>query len=86
MCDESLLRHFGRTNLLSRRHFGALSAAGGASLLLPRAADALEVTAATVEVPTADGIADCHFCIPPRAAIPVSSCFRMRAACAWSTA
>lgn len=47
MCEESLLQHFGRTNLVTRRHLGALSAAGGASLLLPRAAAALEVYAGT---------------------------------------
>ena len=33
-------------------------------MLLPRAAAALEVTAADVEVPTPDGTADCHFVHP----------------------
>jgi len=64
MCDEQLLRHFGRSTLLSRRRFGALSAAAGSALALPRTADALEVTAGTVEVPTPDGVADCHFVRP----------------------
>jgi carboxymethylenebutenolidase len=64
MCDERLLRHFDRTNLLTRRHFAALSAAAGASALLPRPANALEVEARTVDVETPDGVADCHFVHP----------------------
>jgi carboxymethylenebutenolidase len=64
MCDETLLKHFGRPSGLTRRRFGALSAAAGSAALLPRAAGALEVTARTVDVETADGVADCHFVHP----------------------
>ena len=39
-------------------------------MLLPRAAPALQVTAADVEVPTPDGTADCHFVHPASGAHP----------------
>jgi carboxymethylenebutenolidase len=64
MCDAKLLAHFASTNAITRRRFGALSAAGGAAAIFSRAADAQEITASTVDVPTADGIADCHFVHP----------------------
>ena len=68
MCDESTLRdeesYLRRTGNLTRREFGALSAATGLAMLVPRAAAALEVTASDVEVSTPDGTADCHFVHP----------------------
>jgi carboxymethylenebutenolidase len=70
MCDERLLDHFGRSDRLTRRRFGALSAAAGTAAVLPRAAGALEVTAREVDVPTPDGIADCHFVHPVDGAHP----------------
>ena len=74
MCDERTLRdaedHLRRSVHLTRREFGALSVATGLTMLLPRAAAALEVTAADVEVSTPDGTADCHFVHPVSGAHP----------------
>ena len=68
MCDERTLRdaddHLRRSGSLTRREFGALSVGTGLAMLLPRAANALAVTAADVEVSTPDGTADCHFVHP----------------------
>ncbi|MCY3875971.1 MAG: dienelactone hydrolase family protein [Rhodobacteraceae bacterium] len=68
MCDENTLRdgedHLRRSGNLNRRDFGALSLGTGLAMALPRAADALQVTAANVDVPTPDGVADCHFVHP----------------------
>lgn len=69
MCDETLLRRFGST-ALTRRELGALSVGAGAAMLLPRAADALEVSASEVDVPTPDGVADCRFVHPIDGAHP----------------
>jgi len=74
MCDERTVReaeeHLRRSGRLTRRAFGALSVGAGMAMLLPRAADAREVTAADVEVPTPDGMADCHFVHPASGAHP----------------
>ena len=74
MCDEGTLRDeqdwLRRSGHLTRRGFGTLSAGAGLAMLLPRAADALEVTAANVEVATPDGTADCHFVHPSSGAHP----------------
>ncbi len=74
MCDERTLRdeedYLSRSGRLTRREFGALTAGTGLAMLLPRAAAALEVTGANVEVPTPDGIADCHFVHPASGAHP----------------
>ena len=68
MCDERTIRdaeeYVRRSGNLTRREFGALSAGAGLAMLVPRAAAALEVTAADVEVSTPDGTADCHFVHP----------------------
>ncbi len=68
MCDENSFRdeedHLRRSGNLNRRDFGALSLGTGLAMALPRAADALQVTAANVDVPTPDGVADCHFVHP----------------------
>ena len=74
MCDERTLReaeeHLRRSEHLTRREFGALSVGAGLAMLLPRAAEALEVTAMNVEVATPDGTADCHFVHPSSGAHP----------------
>ncbi len=68
MCDERTIRdaddYLRRSGNLTRREFGALSVGTGLAMLLPRAANALAVTAADVEVSTPDGAADCHFVHP----------------------
>jgi carboxymethylenebutenolidase len=67
MCDEHSVddanRH-PRNGGFTRRQFGALSVGTGVAILLPRAASALEVTSAAVDVPTPDGTADCFFVHP----------------------
>ncbi len=74
MCDEKTNRDaeawLRRSGRLTRREFGALSAGAGLAMLLPRAANAREVTAANVEVQTPDGAADCHFVHPSSGAWP----------------
>ena len=74
MCDERTIRdaedRLRRSGRLTRREFGALSAGAGLAMLLPRAANALEVTAGNVEVVTPDGAADCHFVHPSSGAWP----------------
>ena len=74
MCDERTIRdaedRLRRSGRLTRREFGALSAGAGLAMLLPRAANALEVTAGNVEVATPDGTADCHFVHPSSGAWP----------------
>ena len=67
MCDqdhfEDDLAKYLRPEL-SRRQFGAVSLGIGMAMLLPRAADALDVTDAEVSVKTPDGTADCYFVHP----------------------
>ena len=74
MCNEDTLRdaedYLRRSGNLTRREFGALSVGTGLAMLLPRAAAALEVTAANVEVATPDGTADCYFVHPASGAHP----------------
>lgn len=69
MCDERTLREMdeylhGTDSKLSRRHFGALVIGAGVAATLPRAADALTVTDAMVEVTTPDGTAEAYFVHP----------------------
>ena len=74
MCDERTAReaedYLRASGQVTRRGFGALSVGTGLAMLLPRAANALEVTAANVQVPTPDGTADCHFVHPSSGAHP----------------
>ena len=74
MCDDGTIRdaedYLRRSGDVTRRGFGALSAGAGLAMLLPRAANALSVTARSVEIPTADGTADCHFVHPSAGAHP----------------
>jgi carboxymethylenebutenolidase len=62
MCDQ----HFedDMKKYLTRRQFGALSVGVGMAMLLPRAADALDVKESDVNVKTPDGVADCYFVHP----------------------
>lgn len=69
MCDERTLREMqealhGTDSTLSRRRFGALVVGAGLAATLPRAANALCVTDAMVEVKTPDGTAECYFVHP----------------------
>ena len=74
MCDERTAReaedYLRGSGQVTRRGFGALSVGTGLAMLLPRAANALEVTGANVQVSTPDGMADCHFVHPSSGAHP----------------
>ena len=68
MCDENTFDdaiEFQRKWAdLTGRQFGALSVGTGLAMLLPRVADAVEVSGADVEIQTPDGTADCYFVHP----------------------
>jgi carboxymethylenebutenolidase len=67
MCDQDTLQdieEFQRRAKLTRRGFGALSMGAGLAMLLPRAADAMEVMGSDVNVKTPDGTADSYFVHP----------------------
>ena len=67
MCDEHFeddLKKYLNPQALTRRQFGALSVGIGMAMLLPRSADALDVTESEVTVKTPDGVADCYFVHP----------------------
>jgi carboxymethylenebutenolidase len=67
MCDEHFeddLANYTRFPPLTRRQLGAVSLGAGIAVLLPRAADALDVKESDVNVKTPDGSADCYFVHP----------------------
>ena len=69
MCDEETERDnraYLKQQNLSRRSFNAVGAAAGMAMLLPRAANAHELTKSYVKVPTPDGEADCFFVHPAK--------------------
>jgi len=68
MCDEdsiedtkALLR---QSTALTRRRFGALSAASGLTMMLPPVIGAAELTESDVNITTPDGVADAYFVHP----------------------
>src|SRR5690606_22390470 len=67
MCDHNYLeemKKYLRRGNVTRRDFGALSAGVGVTMMLPRAANAQDVTESEVEIRTPDGVADCYFVHP----------------------
>ena len=68
MCDHDsigdIIEYQLRSGGLSRRRFGALTLGAGLVSLLPRAADAVEVQEAEVNIKTPDGTADAYFVHP----------------------
>ncbi len=68
MCDQDHftddLEKYLTRGAITRRQFGVLTAGVGAMMLLPRAADALDVTESDVEITTPDGVADAFFVHP----------------------
>jgi len=74
MCDRDHfaddLEEYLRRGAVTRRQFGALSAAAGVLMLLPHAANAAEVSEREVEIPTPDGVADGYFVHPASGAHP----------------
>ncbi|MFK7735085.1 MAG: dienelactone hydrolase family protein [Pirellulaceae bacterium] len=62
MCDQD---HFEEDlKKYSRRDMGALAAGVGAAMMLPRAANAAEVSEREVEITTPDGTCDAYFAAP----------------------
>ena len=68
MCDKD---HFGEDlqkyltrGAITRREFGMLTVGAGMMMLLPRAANAMDVKESDVEITTPDGVADCYFVHP----------------------
>lgn len=74
MCDKDSIddmnEYARRSAELTRRRFGALSLAGGLSMMLPAIGGAVEVTETEVEIKTPDGIADAYFVHPSSGAHP----------------
>jgi carboxymethylenebutenolidase len=67
MCDQHFeedLANYTRFPPLTRRQFATVSMGAGVAVLLPRAADALQVAESDVTVKTPDGVADCYFVHP----------------------
>jgi carboxymethylenebutenolidase len=55
---------------LSRREFGALTLGAGLVAVLPRVADAAEVTETEVQIKTPDGVCDAYFVHPSKGTSP----------------
>lgn len=67
MCDQHFekdLANYSRFPPLTRRQFATVSMGAGVAMMLPRAADALQVAESDVTVKTPDGAADCYFVHP----------------------
>jgi carboxymethylenebutenolidase len=64
MCELDDLDGFAQRASVSRRQFGALTIGAGLAVMLPRPADAAEVTESEVQIKTADGSADAYFVHP----------------------
>src|SRR3954471_20379519 len=73
MCDqdhfENDRREYERLGRVTRKQFGMMLGAGMA-MLLPRVANAAEVTESDVTVTTPDGTADCYFVHPTSGTAP----------------
>ncbi len=73
MCDERTdadITRYLEAKRLTRRQFGAVSAGAGLALLLPRPANAQEVTEAEIDVTTPEGVCDSYFVHPASGAHP----------------
>ncbi|HEY6132088.1 MAG TPA: dienelactone hydrolase family protein [Halioglobus sp.] len=68
MCDQEHfdndLQKYLQRRALTRRQFGMLTAGASLMMMLPRAADALDVSEQDVEIKTQDGVADAYFVFP----------------------
>ena len=73
MCDERTVADdikYLRAKGITRRQFGAVSAGAGLAMLLPRAANAQDVTESEIDVTTPDGVCDSYFVHPSSGAHP----------------
>jgi carboxymethylenebutenolidase len=64
MCDHDAMDVMQRTGELNRRQFGALGVGASVIAMLPRAANAAEVSESEVTIKTPDGNCDAHFVHP----------------------
>ena len=64
MCDHDSMDDMQKAGELSRRQFGALGLGAGVIAMLPRAANAVEVSQSEVTIKTPDGNCDAHFVHP----------------------
>lgn len=74
MCDQDTpevwQEYIKKAGNMNRRRFGVLTAAGAAALMLPRVANAADVTDSDVNITTPDGTADCYFVHPTSGPAP----------------
>lgn len=74
MCDQDTVKDnekfLSESGLLSRRQFNSLAVGVALAMVLPRAADAFDVTETEVNVTTPDGTADCYFVHPASGRYP----------------
>jgi carboxymethylenebutenolidase len=73
MCDNDSMDEVLAYRLklgLSRREFGALTLGAGLVAVLPRVADAAEVTETEVQIKTPDGVCDAYFVHPSKGTSP----------------
>ncbi len=73
MCDERTDADnttYLNAKRLTRREFGAVSAGAGLTMLLPRPANAQDVSESEIEVETPDGVCDSYFVHPASGAHP----------------
>ncbi|MCZ6830114.1 MAG: dienelactone hydrolase family protein [Gammaproteobacteria bacterium] len=74
MCDQNTVednkKYLGKSGTLSRRTFNALTTGAALALLIPRAANAMDVIETDVMVQTPDGMADCLFVHPASGSYP----------------
>ena len=73
MCDDRTNAEnttYLRGKRLTRREFGAVSAGAGLTMLLPRPANAQDVSESEIEVTTPDGVCDSYFVHPASGAHP----------------
>lgn len=68
MCDHDAMDVMQRAGDFSRRQFGALGVGASVFAMLPRAADAAEVSESEVTIKTPDGTCDAHFVHPVKGA------------------
>lgn len=70
MCDDhafdDMINHLRQSTDITRRHFGALSLGITLTSILPRAANALDVSESDIEIKTADGVIDAYFVHPSK--------------------
>ncbi|MEI7949489.1 MAG: dienelactone hydrolase family protein [Gammaproteobacteria bacterium] len=71
MCDFDTQKdadQFLKSQTMSRRHFGAVTAGVSLAMMLPAVANAQDVTESEVMIKTPDGNADCYFVHPSKGA------------------